>query len=219
MTKPKSELADANTEMTSAHLASRKLYSSILMALTLLAVVFGAGVVSGYLDAGGGDRADVLLGIVIAWVSVVAGLAVLAARVWPKHAKEPISRSSRRSRNLIYVLVAVGAVLGLLLGYNEPEGISLLSSGPIPAFPALVAIGLWVICAPIVTLMWWRSTDEHDRASYTDGANVAGHAYLFIVPSWWVATRAGVLPEQDPIIVLLIVATIWSAVWLYRRYF
>lgn len=219
MTKPKSEHADASTELTSPHLASRKLYSIILMALTLLAVVFGAGVVSGYLNAGGGDRLDVLLGIVIAWMLVVAGLAVLAARVWPKHAKEPISRSTRRSRNLIYVLLALSVALGLLLGYNETDGTSVLSNGPIPLFPALVAIGLWAACAPIVTLMWWRSTDEHDRASYTDGANIAGHAYLFIAPSWWVATRAGLLPEQDPMVVLLIVATIWSAVWLYRRYF
>lgn len=219
MTKPKSELLENDVKPDPANPNMRKGYSLILLAAALLAVVFGAGVVKGFTDAGVSDNLTLLLGIVAIWFTAVAVLGWLAAKVWPNQPKEPVAPSTKRSNKLLYFGVGMGAVLGLMSGIVDNDGNLFFSNGPLQMFPALVAIAVWMIVIPIVTLMWWRGTDEHDRAGYADGANVAGHAYLFIAPGWWVATRAGLLPAQDPMIVLLIVASIWSAVYLYRKYF
>lgn len=221
MTKPDANMPNAELDMTTPAKVPSMALLAVLIAATFLTTVFGAGVVAGFTDAGGGDSPKVLAAIYAVWIAIVGGFALSAARVWLKRAngsKQPLSRSTRRSRSLMYVLVAFSAVIGMFLAYFAPEGTSLLSDGPIPAYPALILIMLWLVGGPIVTILWWRMTDEHDRASYVDGANIAGHAYLFITPGWWVATRAGLLPEQNPMVVLLIVAVIWSAVWFYRRY-
>ncbi len=221
MTNPETDLKEADVNMTSSNPGSSKFTFAALVFVTFVAVIFGAGVVAGFTDAGGGDRPDVLFGIYAVWVAVVGGLAFLAARSWSrlmKAPKEMLSRSTRRSRNVLYAALVVSAGLGALLSMAQPEGTSIFTNGPLAVFPALVAIMVWTVGGSITTLMWWRMTDEHDRASYEAGANVAVHAYLFIAPSWWVATRAGLLPEQDPMVVMLIVAAIWSAVWFYRKY-
>lgn len=219
MTKLKSEQFETEIELTSGNPAIRKMYSVALLVAAVLALVFGAGVATGFADVDEGEHLAVLLGIVAIGLAVVVGLSLCAVKVWPKQPQEPLSRSTKRSRNLILVMFVMGVILMFLLGLNEPDLFSLHPNEPVPTYPALIAIVLWLIAAPIITLMWWRSTDEHDRASYAEGANIAGHAYIFVAPSWWVATRAGLLPEQHPMIVLLIVASIRSAAWIYRRYF
>ena len=216
MTKPDPEHPNPALETEPANPATRMVYSVIVGMAALIAVVFGAGVVTGFANAGGGDHLPVLLGIVAVWMAVVFGLTWFAVKIWPKQGKEPLSRSTRRARNLLYIVIGISAVLGFLLGFNDTD---VFSNGAIAVYPALIAIAVWLVIMPIVTAMWWRTTDEHDRASYADGANIAAHAYLFIVPSWWIATRAGLLPAQDPMIVAFIIASIWSAVWLKRKYF
>lgn len=219
MTNPDSDQMESDLETASTNPNMRKVYSLILLFAALLAVIFGAGVVKGFADAGGEDNLALLLGIVAIWFAAVAGLGWLAATVWPNQPKELLSPSTKRSRNLLYIVVGIGAVVGFMSGIFDNDGNSFLSNGPLQMYPALIAIAAWMIVMPMVTLIWWRGTDEHDRASYAAGTNIAGHAYLFIAPGWWIATRAGLLPPQDPMIVLFIVASIWSAVWLYRRYF
>lgn len=195
------------------------IFACSIIALFLF-VPFGAGVIAGYLDAGHGEGGPdaVLVAIVLVWVAGLAGLSLAAVRYRPFPAGGPVAASVRRSRRIMWAAVALGIFIGVVAvaGDLTPEG--MLSDSPVSVFAALVVLAAWLIVAPIMTLMWWRSTDEHERAAYVDGANVAGHVYLFVVPGWWIAARAGLLPPQDPMLVLVGFMLIWSLVWLYRKY-
>ncbi|MEM7778876.1 MAG: hypothetical protein AAF697_00635 [Pseudomonadota bacterium] len=158
-----------------------------------------------------------------AMISGTAVLAILVSlaclRLWPESGDEIVSETTRKSNRLLQVFMALGVAIGVSLVIIEgPETSVLFSNGPVSSFFALFAIGFWLVVVPPLTWIWWRTVDEHEASAYKDGALVAGHVYLFLAPTWWVAARAGWVPAQDPMIVFLIIATLWSAVWLYRRY-
>lgn len=200
--------------------AGRSAIFAIAILALFLMVPFGAGVIAGYLDAGDGTRSvdAVLVAIVLVWLALLAGLSLLAVRFRPFPAGDPVADSVKRSRRILVAAVALGAFIGVVATAGDVMPAGLVSDEQVSVFAALVILAAWLIVTPIMTFMWWRSTDEHERAAYVDGANVAGHVYLFIAPAWWIATRAGLLPPQDPMIVLAVVMTIWTAVWLYRKY-
>ncbi len=181
----------------------------------LLGVLFGF--VSAALEHGG------LSGT--AWAVAVAIAAALIAivycgwRYWPKSDDGPMATSERKSRNIYYASMVLGVVLGIfLVTTGGTEGDAVFSNGPISSTAAIGAILVWAIVVPLGTMWWLRTTDEHDRAAYLYGGNIAFHIYVFLVPSWWMATRAGWLPAQDPMIIWIGVAVIWSIGWLYRKY-
>lgn len=157
---------------------------------------------------------------------IIAGLWALVLltafgcwKFWPRGEVELLSSSAKKSR-MLYV---IGALIGIILGFfialsGGPDEETLFSNGPIGSVTAIVAIIVWAIVTPIITLFWWRTADEHEIASYSDGAVFAFHIYLFLAPSWWMATRAGWLPQQDPMIVWTIAISCCSVVWLYRKY-
>ena len=186
-----------------------------------LALVFLAGVLAGYLGVAVEQARLSLTGAVV--LALIVGLITAVAygmwRFWPRTAEEPVAPRVRSARNLLAVMVALGVPLGILLGIADSGPGLIFSNGRVSPLIATSAIIIWIGAAPLLTLLWWRKIDEHEADAYRDGALVAAHAYLFIAPAWWMATRAGWLPPQDPMLMMLAIACIWSVVWVYRRYF
>ncbi len=136
-----------------------------------------------------------------------------------KETSVPVSPNIRKARNLLWIAVAVGAVLGIYSGATaEGDMDVMLSNDPISPSFAMVAIAVWLVIVPLISWLWWRAVDEHEAGAYREGAMVAAHLYLFMAPTWWLATRAGWVPEQQPMIVFTIVCVVWTAVWFYRKY-
>ncbi len=184
-----------------------------------LVLVFLAGIAAGYASAvidrgeAGLAEAGIIAGIVL-----LAGLVGYAMwRFWPREVPEPVSRRVRSARNVLLATAAIGLPLGFIIGMTDGGLESLMSNGPVSPALAGLYIALWLAVFPL-TLVWWRTIDEHEADAYRDGALFAAHAYLLVTPAWWMATRAGWLPAQEPMLVLLFVSSVWSAVWFYRRY-
>ncbi|MEL6878764.1 MAG: hypothetical protein AAGL68_11810 [Pseudomonadota bacterium] len=132
---------------------------------------------------------------------------------------ETIAPSTRKSRNLLLIALAIGGALGLFLGLSDGAGNDILfSNAPISQTVALISIAVWLIIVPAISWLWWKSVDEHEANAYREGAMISAHLYLFIVPAWWFAARAGWLQAQDPMIVFMIVCGVWILVWAYRKY-
>jgi hypothetical protein len=187
-----------------------------------LSLVLMAGVFAGYLSAaiehGGPSLIDAII------LACIAGLIALIAyggwRFWPATSGEPIANSTRKGARILFAMCGLGMVIGFAFAASEESGsLSLFSNGPIGTVTAAVAIAGWTIAVPVLTWMWWRTVDEHETAVYAESSLISFHIYLIGAPTWWLATRAGWLPAQDPMIVWLVVAIVWTVIWLYRRYF
>jgi len=157
--------------------------------------------------------------IVGAMLAVIAAVIAGCVKLWPNTGPEPIGPSVKRSRDLMYLTIGLSVVAGIALAVAEgPDNNILFSNGPISSTTGLFVLIGWLIVVPIVTLLWWRSIDEHEASTYRDSSMVAAHAYMFIVPAWWLAARAGWVPHQDPMIVFLIFCAIWCVAWFYRKF-
>lgn len=195
---------------------------AIIIGVGTIAFVFLLGVLTGFVSAaleqGAMSTTDILITALIA--AAMAAIVFFGWRYWPQGDAGPIAPSERKSRNIYYASMALGVALGMFLvltGGDESDAV--FSNGPISSTAAIGAILVWLVVVPIGTLWWLRTTDEHEKAVYLDAGNITFHIYFILVPSWWMATRAGWLPEQDPMIIWVGVAVIWSFAWLYRKYF
>lgn len=186
-----------------------------------IATLFLVGILIGYItrlaEKGSVSAVDgaFLLGFILATV-ITGGL---AWSKWRKVSAEPEGTSVRKSRDIYIGATILGGILGafiMIAGGPEPE--TMFSNNPISGTVALIAIAAWAIGTPLITFIWWRVTDEHEIAAYSKGAMLAFHVYIFLVPSWWMAARAGWVPQQDPMIIWSGTMILWSAAWLHKKY-
>lgn len=186
-----------------------------------LLLIFLAGIIAGYSSVMIENRsADLVDAAVLGALLLVTALTAFGMwRLWPRTGPEPVAPSIRKARFFLILAVGLSVVLGFILAAANPSSTAVFSNAPVGAATAAVAIVLWVIVAPVLIWLWWRKIDEHEADAYRDGAMIAIHVYMFAAPGWWMATRAGWLPPQDPMVVLLGVCVVWSIVWFVRRYF
>ncbi len=215
MTKPDPQLSSTDEPRNFAPLVRFALLNVGGLLLVCL-IAYGVGYTAGTLQDSSLSAIDAAM--LSALAVAIAALAWALRRYWPASSGEPESPRVKRSRMFLYASLGVGIVLGIVMVAGEGASSPIFSNQPIGSVVAGISIAIWLIVVPIGTWLWWRSIDEHEGDAYREGAMVAGHAYLFIAPAWWMATRAGWLPPQDPMIVFLAVCAIWSAVWLSKRY-
>ena len=185
------------------------------------ALVLIAGIMAGFalaeIEQGGftlkaaGSLAIMLL--------MAGAIAYAMWRLWPRTEPFPEAPRVKEARRLLYLSLGLGALSGLALGIGGGSVEDLFYSTAVSASFAGWSIAVYLTALPLLTWLWWRNIDEHEAGAYRDGAVVAAHGYLFIAPVWWMATRAGWAPPQEPIVMVLLVSLLWCAVWLYRRYF
>lgn len=186
-----------------------------------IALIFLAGVIAGYasvvIEKGGPRPVDAA--IIGAMVLTGAAIAYGMWRLWPDGVDEPVGPRVRSARRIFTAAVVVSIMLGLVLAIADGGSESFFSNEPVNPGVATLAIAVWIIIGPVFTWLWYQKIDEHEADAYRDSALVAVHAYIFIAPAWWIANRAGWLPPQDPMLVLLGVSLVWMIVWFRRRYF
>lgn len=185
-----------------------------------ITLVFIAGMIAGFtsvvIEHGGPDLTD----IAILAAMLLAGAAVGYGmwRFWPRSSGEPEAPRIKSARKILIAVMILGVPIGILLGMSDDSAMGFLSNSPVNPTMALITLVIWLIPVPLLTWLWWRRVDEHEANAYRDGALIAAHAYLFITPAWWLGTRAGWFPQQDPMIVLLLVSVVWSIAWFVKKY-
>lgn len=195
---------------------------ALAVSATIVLVTFMLGMVVGIsrsvLEGGEITFPIALVSIVVA--TLLALSIYLAWKVWPRADPKTEAQSTIKSRNILLLLVGVGIVLGIVFGLAEgEETMALVSNGPLAPLWAGVILLVWLVLVPVLSWMWWKSVDEHEATAYRDGGFWAMHLYMFLVPAWWIAERAGWLPSQDPMIVFLIVCFFWCVIWFHKKYF
>lgn len=185
-----------------------------------IAVIFLAGVIAGYSVGVFEHRSPDLIDAAVLGALLVALLAIIYAmwRLWPSISAEPVAPSVKSARMILVVTAIVGVPLGVLMGSADHEAYGLFTNAPVSPIVAISSIALWLIAVPVLTWLWWRRVDEHEADAYRDGASIALHAYFFLVPALWMASRAGWIREQHPMFVLLIVSVVWFIVCFRKRY-
>lgn len=187
----------------------------------VILLLFMAGMIAGYtsvmIEHGGPRLIDAA--VLGAMLLVTALVAWGMWRLWPSSVDEPVAPRVRSARLLVIAALVVSVVLGIVLAEADSGSLAVFSNAPVSPGLASLAIVLWLIAGPVITWLWWQKIDEHEAGAYRDGALVAVHAYMFIAPAWWIASRAGWLPAQDPMLVLLAVSLLWAIIWFVRRYF
>lgn len=186
-----------------------------------IVLIFLAGIMAGYtsgiIERGTPDVRDA--GVLGAIVLVAGVIAYAMWRLWPQASDEPVAPRVRNARRIMVAALALGAPLGSMPGAADDGAAEFFSNAPVSPAIAASAIAIWLIAGPIITWLWWRQIDEHEAGAYREGGLIAVHVYMFTAPAWWIATRAGWLPAQDPMLVLLGVCLVWCLVWFVRRYF
>jgi hypothetical protein len=132
----------------------------------------------------------------------------------------PASPAMRRTNRLYWLKegLATVAMLVVVLGAT-PKGhpFMLFSNGPIPLWVALVAVPSWLL-ARVLREGWRNSADEHERRASDFGRNAAAGVFLAVTPAWWIAARAGLMPQPDAMVLWIAVMMVSSIGWSWRRY-
>lgn len=216
MTKP-----DPDTFVEEPSEGAVLLRRGLIATLGGIALVFVAGMITGFTSHvietdGFNFKAAAILG---AMLLLAGGIAYAMWRLWPQMRDEPVAPRVRNARRILIAACLLGAPLGFVIGISGEGPGEIFGNTPISPVIAAAIIVSWLIIGPLVTWLWWRQIDEHEAGAYREGGLIAAHAYLFVSPAWWIATRAGWLPPQDPMLVLLAVCLVWCLVWFVRRYF
>lgn len=197
-----------------------------------LGIVITAGAVAGYLAAheahGGGAIGTAGILTLCIFATIIIGLAFA---IWRNVRKmqasdEGLTRREKLNRNMIYGFVLVGCAIGLLPAFYETSvGNSdtgpplLLADSPMPPVIALMLIFFWVVIMPIIAWFWHkRAIDEQEASAYRDGGYYAAYAFMIGAPTWWILWRGGFVPEPDGVAIFLLFASIWTAVWFWKKY-
>jgi hypothetical protein len=151
-------------------------------------------------------------------VSLLIGVAALWGFMRVKPRGEPISPTTRKTNVLFLVsgLVAVPGVLSLAFGTRQ-NAYGLFSDSPISPRIAIFTITSWLL-ALALSWWWYFSADEHERKSYDFGSLFGHGLFITVTPAWWVAARAGLLPQPDAMVLWCVTMAVITIGWFWHRY-
>jgi hypothetical protein len=186
-----------------------------------ISLVFMVGMMAGFISTlvEAGTIGVTAITILVVMALVACAISYAMWRLWPQTGPVPETPRVRNARRIMFISLGLGAVFGVMLAMGDGDEVTLFTNAAVSPRFAIVAIVSFAISLPLLTWLWWRNVDEHEADAYREGAFVAIHAYFFVVPVWWMASRAGWLPPQEPMLMLLMVSLLCSVVWFYRRYF
>ncbi|MCA0902291.1 hypothetical protein [Qipengyuania aquimaris] len=160
------------------------------------------------------------VGLVLGCVAILALSGYGFYRLWPRRDKdEPVSPKVERTRWSMIAALGLGVAIGIALTIPMLDGGSggVFSNDPIPATTALIIVIAFAVLTPIATYYWHRNADEFEQEASGRGALMGMYVYSVVAPAWWLLERADLVPEQEPMIVFLLVMTVWGVVWQIRR--
>jgi hypothetical protein len=155
---------------------------------------------------------DLLIGAGAIW-------GLLKLKPW-RGSGEPVSPATRRTSKLLVlsgVVTAVGALVLLVSTFERGNPFGLFSNSRVSPGVAVFAITTWLLGQAINKWWWYFSADEHERKA-DDFGNLVGWAlFMIATPAWWVAARAGLLPQPDPMVLWAVAVGVSAIGWFWQR--
>ena len=149
-------------------------------------------------------------------VNALMGVSAILGFLWLKPWKalqgsdEPIAPTTQRTNKLFWlmqllVLLAMLALIRGADGKNDPLG--MFSNRPVSPGIAIFAITSYVLA---MAIGWWRyfTADEHARKANDFAKLVGARLFYTATPAWWVASRAGLLPQPNAMVLWIVVAVV-----------
>ena len=158
--------------------------------------------------------------IIVLPASLLIGAAAAWGLIRLKPWGEPISPTTRKTNILFYLagLVAMPGALALFLGaFSRENPYGFFSDSAISPGIALVAITSWLL-ALAISWWWYYSADEHERKAYDFGSLFGHGLFITVTPAWWVAARAGLLPQPDAMVLWFVTMGVITIGWFWHRY-
>ena len=197
-----------------------------------LGIVMTAGAVAGYLAAheaqGGGALGTAGILTLCGFAAIIIGLAYA---IWRnvskmKASNEGLTRREKLNRKIVWGCGLAGGAIGLFLAFyetsvgNSDTGPALIfADSPMPPVIALMLAFFWAVIMPIIAWFWHkRAIDEQEASAYRDGGYYAAYAFMIGAPTWWMLWRGGLAPEPDGVAIFMLFASLWTAVWFWKKY-
>ena len=197
-----------------------------------LGIVMTAGAVAGYLAAheaqGGGALGTAGILTLCGFAAIIIGLAYA---IWRnvskmKASNEGLTRREKLNRKIVWGCGLAGGAIGLFLAFyetsvgNSDTGPALIfADSPMPPVIALILAFFWAVIMPIIAWFWHkRAIDEQEASAYRDGGYYAAYAFMIGAPTWWMLWRGGLAPEPDGVAIFMLFASLWTAVWFWKKY-
>lgn len=197
-----------------------------------LGIVMTAGAVAGYLAEheaqGGGSLGTAGMLTLGVFAAIIIGLAFA---IWRnvrmmKASNEVLTRREKLNRNYVWGFGLAGGAIGLCLAfYDTLFGTSatgpalILADSPVSPVIALLLAFFWAVIMPVALWFWHkRAIDEQEASAYRDGGYYSAYAFLMGAPTWWMLWRGGLAPEPDGVVIFMLFALLWSAVWFWKKY-
>lgn len=196
-----------------------------ILAVSSIAIVFGAGVIAGILaahaDDGGGPFDPRLIAIVagIALAMTGAGWAALRAfRAMARAGGRPTARE-RRGRLTIIAAALTGMLIAAVLIFFDPTAEGIFSNAPLPAGVALALALIIAVPVPIASYYWHRRiVDEQESNAFRTGAMLGLYAFWLAAPAWWLLWRGGLAPAPDGFILYFLTHLVAGIGWMWGKY-
>lgn len=194
--------------------------TALLGVILLLSLGIVAGAGFALLDGTSKTGAAIILIVVGLLALLAAAWGLLILKPWAASG-EPMSPKTRKANNLMLLSGALGGVIGAAMSISVvslDDPYALFSNGAMAPEIVIPVLVVWLLIVPLISWQWHRSVDEHEMQSYQVGGLAALYLYTFVTPAWWLASRGGLLPAPDTMILFLVVMAVWGIGWFWRRY-
>jgi hypothetical protein len=131
-----------------------------------------------------------------------------------------VSPTTRKTNNLFYLanLIAAPGMFALVYStFSRDNPWAFLSNSAISP-----AVAIFVITSFLLSLAigwrWYYTADEHERRANDFGFLAGGGVFMAVTPAWWIAARAGLLPQPDAMVLWLITMVVMTIGWFWHRY-
>ena len=138
----------------------------------------------------------------------------------------PTSPKQRRLRRIWILLIAIGAIAGIATALIDSRSSGagharlsqpLLSDAPISPLAAVIFLAALVLTA-IISVLYYRTIDEHDRSTQEYASLVGLNTYGFLFFSWGIAAKGNFAPPVNHGAVFVAVMMTFLVTLLWRRY-
>ena len=132
----------------------------------------------------------------------------------------PISATTRKTYTLFVLsgLVGVPGALALAFGaFSRDNPFGVFSNSALSPRIAIIVIASWLLSMAIAW-WWYSSADEHERKAYDFGSLFGHGLFITVTPAWWVAARAGLLPQPDAMVLWCVTMVVITIGWFWHRH-
>ena len=126
-------------------------------------------------------------------------------------AKKNNSKRFKKSAQIYAWSLATGFLTGTVMVLHKNGTINLSNNA------LIIGTALLTICLFVLTVVWYRSMDEFEQASFNEAGNIAFHTGFLAFP-WFILNELDVFPPLDAIVLLFVMASVF-VIYYYGKKF